>query len=101
MSETPRRRRPHFRAHPHHHIHTETEARDWAARVEARLRRSSPKQVAAYNIRTMHEPFERYRYEIAPTERGQRFEVIRLDASCRGSLAEFDPVTLDAGHIRA
>lgn len=80
---------------------TEAEARDWAAKVEAKLRRSSLKQTAAYNIRTMRELFERYRDEIAPTKRGQRFEIIRLNALCRGPLADINPVTLHSDDIRS
>jgi integrase len=80
---------------------TEAEARDWAGKVEAKLRRSSPRQVVAYNIRTMRELFERYAAEVAPTKRGARFEVIRLNALCRGALASINPVTLGPDDIRA
>ena len=59
-------------------FHTKREAESWAARRETEIRDS--KNLSPGSKHTLVDAFRRYAEEVSPTKRGERWEILRLQA---------------------
>ena len=73
---------------------TKREAQAWAEARMVELRATTEGTLG--NLKTLGDAFKRYAEEVSPTHKGERWEVIRLEA-----LREFLPITLPLSKIRA
>ena len=77
---------------------TKREASAWAAALETEIRANSAKSPGERH--TLADAMIKYRDEVSPTKRGQRWEEIRIDAMLKAALPVSKPIsTLTPGDI--